>query len=87
MLGATDQPGIMLQTLKHIFDGVNMNSEDREYQVKISYLEIYNELIRDLISASNEFLDVREDSVKGVIVAGLSEIHVLSPEEVMDVLV
>jgi len=29
---------------------------------------------------------VREDSVKGVIVAGLSELHVISPEEVMDIL-
>lgn len=86
MLGAPQQPGIMLQTLKEIFDCIQANSEDREYQVKLSYLEIYNELIRDLISASNEFLDVREDSVKGVIVAGLSELHVISPEEVMDIL-
>jgi kinesin family protein 18/19 len=50
----------------------------------LSYLEIYNEMIRDLINVSNEVLDVREDPVKGVVVQGLSEILVTSPDEVME---
>ena len=48
--------------------------------MKLSYLEIYNEMVRDLINVSNEVLDVREDNAKGVVVAGLSEIHVVSPD-------
>jgi kinesin family protein 18/19 len=51
--------------------------------VKLSYLEVYNEMIRDLIHVTNEFLDLREDMQKGVVVAGLTELHVVSPEEVV----
>jgi len=49
-------------------------------------LEIYNEMIRDLIVTSSEVLDLREDPEKGITVAGLSEIEVESPEDVMELL-
>jgi hypothetical protein len=35
---------------------------------------------------SSEVLDLREDPVKGVQVAGLSEIEVDTPEEILDLL-
>lgn len=35
---------------------------------------------------SSEVLDLREDPVKGVCVAGLSEIEVDTPEEILDLL-
>jgi kinesin family protein 18/19 len=52
----------------------------------VSFLEIYNEAIRDLIMVSSDLLDLREDPVKGVQVAGLSEIEVDTPEEILDLL-
>jgi kinesin family protein 18/19 len=36
---------------------------------------------------SSEFLDLREDPIKGVCVAGLSEIEVDTPEEILDLLI
>jgi kinesin family protein 18/19 len=40
-------------------------------------------MIKDLINVTNEVLDIREDPVKGIVVAGLSEMLVTSPDEVM----
>lgn len=36
---------------------------------------------------SQDFLDLREDPVKGVTVAGLSEVEVDTPEEILDLLI
>ena len=43
-------------------------------------------MIRDLIVVSSDYLDLREDPLKGVQVAGLSEVEVESTEDVMDLL-
>ena len=64
---------------------------DRIYEVKISFLEIYNENIRDFIDSSGsgdeEYLDLREDPVKGVCVAGLKEVEVQNAEEILSLLI
>ena len=68
MLGNQVNPGIMYQTMKEIFEQLQDLKIDREYEIKVSFLEIYNENIRDLIEANNEvrpeednYLDLRED--------------------------
>jgi len=43
-----------------------MNSAERDYKLKITYIEVYNEIIRDLLSGSNAALEMREDAMKGV---------------------
>ena len=43
-------------------------------------------MIKDLIVTSSDVLDLREDPEKGITVAGLSEIEVGSPEDVMQLL-
>ncbi|XP_023326016.1 kinesin-like protein KIF19 [Eurytemora carolleeae] len=53
----------------------------------MSYLEIYNENIRDLLDPASGFLELREDSKgKNIQVTGLSEITTSSPDEVMRML-
>ena len=86
MLGTADNPGIMFLTLKELFNKIGGHRMDRSYNIRVSFLEIYNEAIRDLIMVSSEVLDLREDPVKGVCVAGLSEIEVDTPEEILDLL-
>jgi len=51
-------------------------------QVTMSYLEVYNEKIKDLLNPSSQQLELREDSSGGVRVAGLSEVFAQSTEEV-----
>lgn len=86
MIGSKDNPGNMFLTIKELFDRVKTTQGDKSYQIKVSFLEIYNEMIRDLLIISNDVLDLREDAQQGIHVAGLSVIDVDSPEEVMDLL-
>ena len=46
----------------------------KEFIVKVSYLEIYNENIKDLLTIEDKNLDLREDPLKGPCVAGITEI-------------
>ena len=82
MLGTEEEPGIMFRTLHDLFIEIS-NTQDLTYQVSMSYLEIYNELIRDLLSPASGFLELREDAKGGVQVAGISEQVAETPQEVM----
>ena len=61
---------------------------DTENVVKVSYVEIYNENIRDLLAAkdNSKYLDLRDDPLKGVTLAGATEIIVENAEQVMSLL-
>ncbi len=53
--------------------------------LKVSYVEVYNENIKDLLISntdSSEYLDLREDAVKGVMVAGVTEIMTTNVDEI-----
>ncbi|CAF0771846.1 unnamed protein product [Rotaria sordida] len=86
MLGTENNPGIMYRTLHDLFVEIKKFEGQREYQVSMSYLEIYNELIRDLLAPSSSFLELREDAKGTIQVAGLSELITNTPEEVMEML-
>ena len=90
MLGSDTEPGIMVLTLRDMFAQVRRAEEDTKrgvkYKVSISYLEVYNELIRDLLTPSSDFLALREDPIKGPTVAGISEVCTSSTDEVMRLL-
>lgn len=83
MLGEVNSPGLMLMTFIELFEKIEKLSYDRAYKAKLSYLEIYNEMIRDLLNPSDANIEIREDPTKGVQVANLSEIMAMSPEEVI----
>lgn len=81
MVGDPSQPGIMVRALNDLFNAVK-DKED-EYSVTMSYLELYNEQIRDLLNPSSGYLELREDSRgRNIQVAGLSEISTTSTNEV-----
>ena len=53
----------------------------------MSYLEIYNENIRDLlIQNTDKTLELREDVTRGIIVSNLTEVIATSVDEVMTLL-
>ena len=49
-------------------------------------MQVYNEMICDLLQPSSGFLDLREDSKGNVVVAGLLEVETSSTTEVMRLL-
>ena len=85
MLGTEENPGIMPLTLNELFERIKSYPE-REYTIKLWYLEIYNENIRDLLVNNSENLDLREDPNKGVIVSGITEMIPKSSEHILSIL-
>ena len=65
MLGTINKEGIMTRSIRDLFQLVNKRN-DNEVKIEVSYIEIYNEIIRDLLSEGN-VIDIHEDPNKGVI--------------------
>jgi centromeric protein E len=59
MLGAPRSPGIVPMAIRDIFLYISQ-TPDREFLLRVSYLEIYNEVIRDLLNPGEEGLKVHE---------------------------
>ncbi|XP_029354404.1 kinesin-like protein KIF18A isoform X2 [Echeneis naucrates] len=85
MLGSQDDPGVMYRTMKELFKRMEDAKEEKEFAVAFSYLEVYNEQIRDLLSNTGP-LAVREDSSKGVVVQGLTLHQPKSAEHILEAL-
>jgi hypothetical protein len=52
--------GIIPRTFNHIFQSINAQGQNLQYLVRASFLELYNEEIRDLLSKGAKKLDIRE---------------------------
>ncbi|XP_051919041.1 kinesin-like protein KIF18A [Hippocampus zosterae] len=85
MLGTPDEPGVMYRTMKDLFKRMDEAKEEKEFSVAVSYLEVYNEQIRDLLANAGP-LAVREDSDKGVVVQGLTLHQPKSAENILQAL-
>ncbi|KAJ9260118.1 hypothetical protein DTO207G8_815 [Paecilomyces variotii] len=86
--GTAQQPGIIFLTMQELFERIQERSEEKVTEVSLSYLEIYNETIRDLLvpGGSKGGLMLREDANQSVSVAGLSSHHPQNVQEVMDMI-
>ncbi|XP_047382323.1 kinesin-like protein KIF17 isoform X7 [Sciurus carolinensis] len=75
MQGLPDPPsqrGIIPRAFEHVFESVQC-AENTKFLVRASYLEIYNEDVRDLLGAdTKQRLELKEHPEKGVYVKGLS---------------
>ncbi|KAK9480988.1 P-loop containing nucleoside triphosphate hydrolase protein [Lipomyces japonicus] len=80
------QRGIIPRIVEQIFASIMGSPAAIEYTVRVSYMEIYMERIKDLLQPQNDNLPIHEEKVKGVYVKGLSEIYVSSVDEVYDVM-
>jgi centromeric protein E len=85
MLGHEGGAGFVQMAAKTIFNKIAA-SPDRQFIIRISFIEIYNEVIRDLTQPEGQPLKVRESAQLGVYVeaneAGITEEH-----EIVDFLV
>lgn len=87
--GTAQQPGIIFLTMQELFEKISERSDQKQTEVSLSYLEIYNETIRDLLvpGGSKQGLMLREDANQAVSVAGLTSHHPRDVQEVMDMIV
>jgi kinesin family protein 18/19 len=85
MLGNQTTNGLCILALKDIYATVQQQGfTDSRFSVKVCYVEIYNEAIRDLLETGkgNKYIELRDDPNKGVEIAGVTEIDVKSEKEV-----
>eukprot|EP00512_Aurantiochytrium_limacinum_P014078 CAMPEP_0171578656 /NCGR_PEP_ID=MMETSP0961-20121227/7983_1 /TAXON_ID=87120 /ORGANISM="Aurantiochytrium limacinum, Strain ATCCMYA-1381" /LENGTH=756 /DNA_ID=CAMNT_0012135005 /DNA_START=918 /DNA_END=3188 /DNA_ORIENTATION=- len=99
MLGNPEDPGIIPRALVDLFRGIDRLRDDfdvdprsaegasKEWSVKLSYLEVYNETIYDLLTHKQRPLQPCEDPNDfQVKVLGLTEVEVTSTEQVLELL-
>ncbi|KAK4718691.1 hypothetical protein R3W88_017029 [Solanum pinnatisectum] len=84
MHGEQKSPGIIPLAVKDVF-GIIQETPGREFLLRVSYLEIYNEVINDLLDPTGQNLRVREDA-QGTYVEGIKEEVVLSPAHALSLI-
>uniref|UniRef100_A0A8C1GAE3 Kinesin family member 13Ba n=1 Tax=Cyprinus carpio TaxID=7962 RepID=A0A8C1GAE3_CYPCA len=85
MMGSADQPGLIPRLCSSLFERtIQHQREEESFTVEVSYMEIYNEKVRDLLDpkGSRQALRVREHKVLGPYVDGLSRLAVESYKDI-----
>ena len=80
MVGKGDKIGLMIRSIRDLFNFVN-SQQNKVYNIKISYIEVYNEVLKDLLSEKKVPPEIRTDQSKGVIIQGAECIKVNSEKE------
>ncbi|KAF9211811.1 kinesin-like protein Klp5 [Podila verticillata] len=88
--GTPEKPGIIFLTMQELYERMQEQADEKTIEISLSYLEVYNETIRDLLIPANQdgpkpaILHLREDSSKKISIAGLSEHHPKDMDALMD---
>ncbi|KAG5322828.1 CENPE protein, partial [Pseudoatta argentina] len=88
MMGTSEEPGIVPLAVEYMFDAIT-NIPGREFLLRVSYLEIYNEKVNDLLNKNQDKnstdLKVHED-VNGQVFVKCKEEVTNSPENVLAIM-
>eukprot|EP00003_Mantamonas_plastica_P013665 TRINITY_DN2381_c0_g1_i6.p1 TRINITY_DN2381_c0_g1~~TRINITY_DN2381_c0_g1_i6.p1 ORF type:complete len:630 (+),score=229.86 TRINITY_DN2381_c0_g1_i6:1339-3228(+) len=80
--------GIIPRMLNDIFETINFSdAEYFNYQVRVSYIEVYMEKLRDLINTKiKKKLQIRENKKQGIYITDATEVQVRNVQEIMRVM-
>jgi hypothetical protein len=82
MTGTPEQPGIIPRLNEALFDRIDSAPPNLRFLVTVSYLEIYNEHVHDLLNPHGRDMKIREHPKLGVYVEGLAELVVKSHDDI-----
>lgn len=87
MMGTPNEPGIIPLAVEHMFDAI-ANTPGREFLLRVSYLEIYNEKVNDLLmTKKGEITDLRiHEDVNGQVFVKCKEEVTNCPEDVLSMM-
>ena len=78
--------GIVPRVVENIFETISdADDEQFEFILQVSYVEIYLEMLRDLLHPTNTGMKIR-DSASGVYIEGVTEMYVRDAQEVIDLM-
>lgn len=87
MMGTPEQPGLIPRTCEDLFQRIESSpSPDISYNVRVSYFEVYNEHVRDLLVPRTDpphYLRIRESPSEGPYVKDLTEVTARNYNELM----
>eukprot|EP00312_Isochrysidales_sp_CCMP1244_P042941 CAMPEP_0202764932 /NCGR_PEP_ID=MMETSP1388-20130828/27125_1 /ASSEMBLY_ACC=CAM_ASM_000864 /TAXON_ID=37098 /ORGANISM="Isochrysis sp, Strain CCMP1244" /LENGTH=404 /DNA_ID=CAMNT_0049433451 /DNA_START=1 /DNA_END=1211 /DNA_ORIENTATION=- len=84
MLGQPQEPGVMPEAVEELMAAA-LRDDDFDYKFGVSYVEIYNEKVKDLLNPDSQAdLEVREDAKHGTHIQGAVELAVGSAAEIME---
>ncbi|XP_027141790.1 kinesin-like protein KIFC3 [Larimichthys crocea] len=88
MEGSVENPGINQRALKHLFSEIEERKDMWSYTVTVSSVEIYNEVLRDLLSKDGDKLDIKinPDGTGQLHVPGLRVIEVKNFQHIKKIL-
>lgn len=85
----TESMGVIPRAAQDIFKKIEELKDTHKIKVKCAFIELYQEQLYDLLSKLPRdkcVLDIREDSVKGIIIPGLTEREVTSAAQTIECL-
>lgn len=86
-MGTPDHPGLIPRTCRDLFERIDSNnSPSVNYSVRVSYFEVYNEHVRDLLVPRRDmpyYLKVRESPTEGPYIKDLIEVPVRNISEIL----
>lgn len=87
--GTPEEPGIIFQAMQDLFHRIEQLADEQEFKISISFLEIYNERIRDLLEPETNYkkLVIREDDNQHTTVANLSHHYPDTVQDVIDLVI
>ena len=84
MMGIVDDPnlkGIVPNAFSHIFGYIKTEGESKRFLVRCSFVEIYNEEVRDLLGDNSKKLDIRENPKKGTFIKDLNYVTIKDTDD------
>mmetsp|Transcript_12532 Transcript_12532/g.35204 ORF Transcript_12532/g.35204 Transcript_12532/m.35204 type:complete len:969 (-) Transcript_12532:69-2975(-) len=82
MHGTPEEPGVVTSCLQQLFASIYAD-RGRDYMIRLSYVEIYNEVINDLLDPVRQNLKVVEDPLRGQVVEGARQEPVVTAEDAL----
>ncbi|RKF80241.1 Kinesin-like protein KIF1C [Golovinomyces cichoracearum] len=96
MMGTPEEPGLIPRTCEDLFERIESARQETpniSYHVRVSYFEVYNEHVRDLLApaqsnpsqpnSSPNYLRIRESPTEGPYIKNLIDAPVRSIKEIM----
>ena len=81
----SEELGVVPRVVAQVFDQLDASPSDTEWSLRVSYLEIYNEQVKDLLHPRTppSSISIREDASGGIFVQGVCEEEVHTAEELL----